>query len=179
MLPLDRRAAADDPGGALWCRGCSRARVATTTPELYGCIYVSETPVSAVAEVLAPFRGTGELAPEMLARGGRQLALAELVLDGGDDALLDLDDGAVLASESLRPSRVATRDRSATQAWARELYERHPQAAGLRWWSTLEASWINVTLFQRAAPALSVAELDALDPGDEVVTEAGAFLGLG
>jgi hypothetical protein len=32
-------------------------------PELYGCLYASEESVSAVAEQLAPFRGTGSLLP--------------------------------------------------------------------------------------------------------------------
>jgi hypothetical protein len=140
-------------------------------------MYVSETPVSGVAEALAPFRSTGELAPELLVRGDRPLALAALSLDA-EEPLLDLDDGAVLAGEGLLPSMVATRDRALTQGWARELHERHSLALGLRWWSTLEAAWINVTLFDRAAPALSVAELRTLETGDELVGEAAALLGL-
>jgi len=59
--------------------------------------------VSAVAELLALFRGTGDLRPELLVRPGRQLALAELELD----AHTVLVDPAVLAAETLRPSIVA------------------------------------------------------------------------
>lgn len=177
VLPLDPRAAAGDPGGALWWPRMLQGAGRHDNPGLYGCIYVSETAVSAVAEALAPFRSTGELVPEMLARGDRPLALAALSLDP-EEALLDLDDGGVLANEGLLPSMVATRDRALTQGWARELHARHPRAAGLRWWSTLEAAWINVTLFDRAAPALSVAELRTLETGDEVVRQAAALLGL-
>ena len=177
VLPLDRRAAPADPGGALWWPRVLQGPGRHDNPELYGCMYVSESPVSAVAEALAPFRGTGELVLEMLVRGGRQLALTVLSLDDGE-ALVDLDDGAVLTVESLRPSQVATGHRASTQAWAGRLYERHPQASGLRWWSTLEAAWINVTLFDRAAVALSAAEIRSLDIDDEVVGEAAAFLGL-
>ena len=36
-------------------------------------------------------------------------------------------------------------------AYAERLFDKHPDALGLRWWSTLESSWINVTLFDRAA----------------------------
>lgn len=177
VLPLDPRAAAGDPGGALWWPRALQGAGRHDNPDLYGCMYVSETPVSGVAEALAPFRATGELVPEMLVRGDRPLALAALSLDP-DEALVDLDDGAVLAGEGLLPSMVATRDRALTQGWARELHERHPPAPGLRWWSTLEAAWINVTLFDRAAPALSVAELRTLETGDELVGQAAVCLGL-
>ena len=178
VLPLDRRAAPADPGGALWWPRVLQGPGRHDNPELYGCMYVSESPVSAVAEALAPFRSTGELVSEMLVRGDRPLALAELSLESADGALVDLDDGAVLAGEGLRPSRVATRDRMRTQGWARDLHERHPGAAGLRWWSTLEAAWINVTLFDRVAPSLSVIDLRTLGTGEDVVGEAAELLGL-
>lgn len=58
--------------------------------------------MSAVAELLALFRGTGDPRPELLVRPGRQLALAELELDA-HTVLVDLDDPAVLAAETLRP----------------------------------------------------------------------------
>ena len=178
VLPLDRRAAADDPGGALWWPRVLQGSGRHDNPDLYACMYVSEAPVSAVAEVLAPFRSTGELVPDMLVRGTRPLALAALALEGDEEALVNLDDGSVLADAGLRPSQVATRNRPRTQGWSRDLYEQHPEAHGLRWWSTLEASWINVTLFDRAGPALSVAELSTLDTGDDVVAEAATLLGL-
>ena len=57
-------------------------------------------------------------------------------------------------------------------------FERHPDAAGLRWWSTLEASWIHVTLFDRALGALAVLGVRALAIDDEAVTSAAAHLGL-
>jgi len=58
------------------------------------------------------------------------------------------------------------------------LHERHPDAAGLRWWSTFEPAWANVTLFDRAAETLEVADVRELRLGDEVVGEAAQFLGL-
>lgn len=177
VLPLDPGAAPNDPGGALWWPRALQGAGRHDNPDLYGCMYVSESPVSGVAEALAPFRATGELAPEMLLRAERSLALATLSLDL-QEPLIDLDDGAVLAGAGLRPSQVATRAREVTQAWARERHERHPRAPGLCWWSTLEAAWINVTLFDRAAPALRVADLRTLDVADEVVVEAATHLGL-
>ena len=145
-------------------------------PDVYGCLYATEQPASAVAEQLAQFRGQ-QLIPELLVRRGLPLALAALALP--DDAeLVDLDEPRVLARERLKPSRVATRDRAVTQPQALALFERHADAAALRWWSTLESLWANYTVFDRAAGSLGVAELRALTVDDEVVGEAAGLLGL-
>jgi len=146
-------------------------------PDLYGCLYVSEDPVSAIAEPMAAFRGAGPLTASMLTHLGRPLALAELELDD-EAATVDLDDPKVLVAERLRPSRVATRTRAVTQELAADLYRAHQDAVGLRWWSTLESSWINWTLFDRAADALSLTEIAELRIDDQSVREAAAFLGL-
>lgn len=177
VLPWDPPAAPDQPGGALWVPRAFQGTGRHDAPERYGCLYLTEDAVAAVAETLAPFRGTGGLGAELLVRAGRQLALAELVLDA-DALLIDLDDPAVLAGEALRPSIVATSRRAVTQAYARQGFERHPDAAGLRWWSTLEASWIHVTVFDRALAALTVRGVAELMAGDEVVRAAAAHLGL-
>jgi len=108
---------------------------------------------------------------------GLPLALGALELD--DEAeLVDLDDPAVLRRERLRPSSVATRHRDVTQPQARTLHQRHADAAGLRWWSTYEALWTNVTLFDRAAPRLRVASVHALTIADPAVQEAAQFFAL-
>jgi RES domain len=180
VLPWDPQARPEAPGGALWFPRPFQGTGRHDDPARYGCLYVCESPVSAIAEALAPFRGTGELNAELLVRMGRPLALAELELAAERSALtlVDLDDPATLTAEALRPSQVATGRRAATQAYAARLFDAHPEAAGLRWWSTLEASWINVTLFDRAAPRLTVREVRPLDAGDEDVRAAARFLGL-
>jgi hypothetical protein len=143
---------------------------------LYGCLYASHEPLSPLVERLARFRGR-RLTPDKLVSSGLPVALATLELS--DEAeLIDLDEPAVLTQEQLRPSRVATNDRLITQTQAEELFGRHPRAAGLRWWSTFESLWANVTLFDRAEPGLAVADVHALDLGDDVVREAAEFLGL-
>jgi hypothetical protein len=73
---------------------------------------------------------------------------------------------------------VATRQRQITQPLALALYDRHRLAAGLRWWSTYEAVWINVTLFDRAAARLRVRSVRALALDDPAVVEAADFFGL-
>lgn len=177
VLPWDPSAAATAPGGALWVPRSFQGTARHDAPERYGCLYLAEDAVSAVAEALAPFRGTGDLDPEMLVRSGRALALAEVELD--DDAVLvDLDDPAVLRAEALRPSTVATGRRPVTQAYALAQFERHPKAAGLRWWSTLEASWLHVTLFDRALGAARVRDVHALSAEHDAVRLAAEHLGL-
>jgi hypothetical protein len=176
-LPLDRRAKADELGGALWFPRLQQGGGRHDNPDLYGCLYVAEEAVSAVAELLAPFRGTGSLLPSMLVRYGRPLSLAALDLDDGI-TVIDLDDPSTLLATGLRPSLVATRRRGVTQRQAAEVYEAHPGALGLRWWSTLESSWINWTVFDRAEPSLEVAATEELTIGHPVVHEAAELLGL-
>jgi hypothetical protein len=65
-----------------------------------------------------------------------------------------------------------------TQPQARALYERHRRAAGLRWWSTFESLWANVTLFDRAASALKLASVRTLDLADDDLLSAADVLGL-
>ena len=172
----DERAAPAGPDGPLWFPRIYQGEGRHDNPDRYGCLYLSASPLSTVVEQLARFRGQ-RLLPSLLRRRGLPLTLADLEL--GDDAeLIDLDDPVVLGREKLRPSRVATRDRSVTQTQAGLLHDRHRRAAGLRWWSTYEASWINVTLFDRAASRLRVRAVRALTIEDPVVVEAADFFGL-
>jgi hypothetical protein len=177
VLPWDGRARAREPGGALWFPRPFQGGGRHDNPERYGCLYVSEEPVSAVAEALAPFRGAGNLDPSMLDRAGHTLAL--VAVDLPDDApLLDLDEPRVLRSERLRPSTVAPRVRAATQEYAARLHDAHADTAGLRWWSTLESSLINVTLFDRAARRLRGRPPEPLTVAHPAVAEAAELLGL-
>jgi RES domain len=190
LLPWQADAAPDRPGGALWFPRELQGAGRHDNPERYGCLYVSQVPTSAVAEALAPFRGTGALTPAMLVRAGLPLALVELDLDldpgsgpgpgpgPGPGGLLNLDDPRVLVRTRLRPSEVATNARAVTQAYAARLFDEHPDAIGLRWWSTLEAGLANVTLYDRAASRLTALATDRLTPTHPAVREAAELLGL-
>jgi hypothetical protein len=65
-----------------------------------------------------------------------------------------------------------------TQHDAARLHGEHRRAGGLRWWSRLESSWINVTLFDRVASRVSVTDVRPLDPGEDAVRHAAEHLGL-
>ena len=141
------------PGGPLhvprWDQGGGRH----DNPDAYGAIYVSRVPTSPIAERLRVQRGRIVTGTDLV-REGAPLSLA-VIDEGGLDDILDLDDPQSLTERSLRPSAVATGDREVTQPIALGIYEEG--VSGFEWWSTIEASWINVTLFaDRAVQGLSI-----------------------
>jgi hypothetical protein len=168
-----RPEAADGP---LWFPRPFQGEGRHDNPDVFGCLYLADRPVSCVLEQLAPFRGQ-RLSAALLQRRGLPLALADIELADGA-RLVDLDDPKTLARERLRPSLVATRRRSVTQPQALTLFQRHADAAGLRWWSSWEAAWVNVTLFDRAAPALRLANVAVLTLDHPAVAEAADTFGL-
>ena len=171
------RAKAGEPDGPLWFPRPLQGDGRHDNPDLYGCLYLSEQELSPVIEQLARFR-TQRLVPSMLRRGRLPLALAEIECAPAP-RLIDLDDPAVLAARTLRPSSVATRVRAVTQPQARAIYEESRQNDGMRWWSRYESAWMNITLFDRAGSKLRVASVRALSINDALVVEAAEFLGLG
>jgi hypothetical protein len=177
ILPWDPSAAPRDLGGALYVPRPFQGSGRHDNPHRYGCVYASQEPASGVAEILAQFRGQEGILAGMLAVEGRPMAVVPLEL-AEDARLIDLDEPRVLQRERLRPSQVATRERGATQAYAERLFDAHPDAAGLRWWSTLESTWINVTLFDRAARTLSAGSPEPLGVAHPAVIEAAELLGL-
>lgn len=166
----------DEPDGPLWFPRVFQGEGRHDNPQVYGCLYLADRPTSCITEQLAAFRGQ-RLIASMLRRRGLPLALAEIEL--ADAApLLDLDDPAVLRRERMRPSRVATRDRSITQPEALRLFLEHAAIAGLRWWSRWESLWTHVTLFDRAAPSLRLVRVEPLTLDSSALLEAADLFGL-
>ena len=145
-------------------------------PDRYTALYLAREAVGAIAEAIQVFRGQ-ELTAEALVRpDGARRALAAI-----DDAelppLVDLDDPAVLVGRRLRPSGVATALRRVTQRIAADVFD--GGAVGLSWWSTLEASWTNVTLFAERIPdPPPVVEVDLLALDHPALVEAAERLGI-
>ncbi len=177
-FPARPGAAATEEGGALWAPRQYQGDGRHDNPERYGALYLTCDAVASVVEMLAPFRGSGPVTGGMLRRLERPLVLARIDLH--DDApLIDLDDPVVLTAARLRPSVVATRRRDVTQAYAAELFDRHLEAVGLRWWSTIESRWTELTVFaDRATAHLSLSGVDELSAGLPVVEEAARILGM-
>ncbi len=172
----NRDADPNEPDGPLWFPRPLQGDGRHDNPDLYGCLYLSQSGLSTVVEQLARFRSQ-RLIDSMLRRRGLPLALAEVDLEG-DARLVDLDDPNVLVKRSWRPSRVATRRREITQAQAREVFRGSTKSAGLSWWSTYEASWVNVTLFDRARASVNLATVRVLSTRDAIVSDAADLLGL-
>ena len=170
----DRRVGPDAEGDPLWFARAYQGDGRHDNPEVYGCLYLAIHAVSAVVEQLARFRGS-VLVPQILLRRRIPLALATLELD--DRAVLvDLDDPNVLAAHALRPSTVATRTRRVTRPQALGLYQQG--ADGIRWWSTFESLWTNVTVFDRTVERLRLGTVRRLSVDDVAVREAADFLGI-
>jgi len=166
----------DATDGPLWFPRVYQGEGRHDNPDTYGCLYLADQPLSCIVEQLGAFRGQ-RLVASLLRRRGLPLALADIELDD-DAAIVDLDDPVVLKREGLRPSRVATRDRSVTQPQALALYHQHPDAAGLRWWSTWEGLWTNITLFDRATRRLRLANIRVLTLEDPALLQAAEIFGL-
>lgn len=176
MFPRLAGARQSDPGGPLYVPRFDQGGGRHDQPDIYGVLYMSRVPAAPVAEHLRDLQ-TRIVASRHLARDGATLSLAE-VDDSALEDLLDLDDPRNLAERRLRPSGVATRNRKPTQRMALDIYEEG--VPGFEWWSTIEASWINVTLFEdRAVHRLTVAgEPEPLTLDHSVVREAAEAVGV-
>lgn len=172
----NRGARHDAIDGPLWFPQPYQGEGRHDNPEEYGCLYLADRAVSCIIEQLAAFRGQ-RLSSSILQRRGLPLALAAIELSD-HTPLVDLDDPVILRRERLRPSGVATRDRRVTQPQALDLHRRHPDAAGLKWWSSWEALWANVTIFDRAAAALRLVDVRELTLDDPATAEAAEWFGL-
>jgi hypothetical protein len=108
-------------------------------------LYLAETPVHAIAEKIQRYRGQ-ELTSTELREFGFSLSLVEALLTIEDSALiLDLSDPEELARHGFRPDTLMSRDRTRTQAVAREIHRQ--SFLGLRCWSALSGDWHSTVLF--------------------------------
>lgn len=124
-------------------------------PDRYGAWYCSRDAVSAVAESMAFARGRFLHDDDFVTAAGTVRALVGFQIED-EIAVPDLDDPQILVEKRLLPSQVATRQRAVTQRIASGIFDEG--AIGFLWWSTLDAAWVNVTLFhERALPYVSIA----------------------
>lgn len=179
MFPLVVGARPSEEGGALYVARRSQGSGRHDNPERYGALYLSRSAESAVAERIQGFRGQVLTRAALRRPDGTSYALATIE-DSELASIVDLDDPRELVRRKLRPSEVATRRRSVTQAIALRIFQEKRDAGGLSWWSALEASWTNVTLFaERAARRLRVGEpVEILSVDHPVLRVAAEILGI-
>ena len=177
VFPMVPGAAPSHDGGPLYVNRTLQGRGRHDNPNEYAALYTSRQPESAVAERLKWFQGRTVTGDHLTRADGRPYALAALS-DAGLDDPVDLDDPRELVRLGVRPSQIATRDRTLTQRVALTIFEEGKP--GLGWWSTIEASWPNVTLFaERAVDRLVLAETpEALSIRHPMVLAAAEFLGI-
>lgn len=116
-------------------------------PDLYTAFYCSPSAHSCVSELIQNF---SPLSDHDLFRARKRLHLFRFSIS---DSLriVDADDPNRLIELASRPSRFATRNRGITQPIARSIYDKGND--GFLWWSTIESSWINATLFAERVAA--------------------------
>lgn len=136
-------------------------------------LYAGDTIVGSIAEAFGRFDSWDaaviEAAP---ARGdvpNSRYALATYEIADGRP-VCDLDDAAELQAHGLRPSRVVTRDRRVTQAWATNIYESR-RFAGVSWWSYYEPDWRSIGIWDLGAVTITEPPR-LLRLGDAAVAEA-------
>jgi hypothetical protein len=175
LFPSLPGAGPTDPGGALFVPRSDQGGGRHDNPDSYGALYLSRVPTSSVAELLIVLR-TQRVLPHHLTSEGSPYALASI--EEASLELVNLDDPRNLVSRGMRPSGVATRARRSTQRLALGLHGEGVD--GFEWWSTIEASWINVTAFaDRVGGRLSVlGEPERLRIDHPVVREAAEAVGV-
>lgn len=140
-------------------------------PDEYSALYVSESAAGAFAE---SFANRAIWTPEILAcpadMPGSQKVLTEYE---GDIDLVNLDDGHELSALDIKPSRVVSRNRQMTQAWALGIY-RSRGGAGVRWWSYHDPDWISVGLWDPSG--LRVVRSTPIDLNNNSLIEASGAL---
>ena len=166
-----------DDGGPLFVARDRQGAGRHDNPADYGAWYCARTATSAIAETIQAFRGQSLSDDDFERPDGRRRSLVSFRLDD-TVRLVDLDDPRQLVSRRLRPSQIATLRRATTQQIAAALFREG--AAGLSWWSTLDADWTNVTLFrERVSRSLAIAAPpQPLSTADADLRQAAERLGV-
>jgi hypothetical protein len=176
VFPWDSAAKLHEPNGAFFLNREKQGSTRHGIPHLDGVLYCCRTALSAVAERIKSFRGR-VLGNEDLVLNGKPAGLAVLEIDD-NLTLTDLTKVGTLAQLKIDPWEVATHDYAITQRLSSKLFERG--APGFLWWSSLEAKWVNVTLFEsRTVSFLRLLEpVTALHTQHPDVVEASRQLGV-
>ncbi len=146
-------------------------------PDRYDTLYLSTSAPCAVAEAFGTFPRWGPHRVEHPKGFTRQLATFELP---GQHPILDLDDAPTLVRRGVGPSRVVTRDRGTTQAWAAAAFD-EGRWAGISWWSFYEPDWTTCGIWCSPGSGrvtdLHLVDLQPIEGDSEAVVVACDALG--
>lgn len=134
-------------------------------------LYAGDTPEGAVAEAF----GNLAIWSESMFAGPPSLSGSEraLVQYATEARIINLDDARALLERRLRPSRVVTRSREETQAWALRIYQEKAWM-GVSWWSFYDADWSSFGIWDRTD--LNVDGIELLRQDDRAVQGASRVL---
>lgn len=141
-------------------------------PDEYQALYLADSPSCAFAEVFANHHTwTPDLLkpPPFLVGSVRAISTFE-----GDLEIMHLNDPAKLSVIGQKPSRIVTKNRLLTRAWALDIFEGRT-VDGVSWWSYHDPDWVSLGVWN--ASALTVVETRPLTTSTPGFTEARAILG--
>lgn len=171
VLPWQSEARKGEAGHPLYIPG-NQGSSRIDNPVNYRVLYASDNPVGAVAEAFARL---WRWHPDMFASPRNPGVRRALVEYEADVRVVDLDEPRELFSRSLRPSRIASRDRSVTQAWALEIFSGSRGVDGIRWWSIRDSEWGVIGLWN--VESLVFMPPTILTPEHPIVEQARVALG--
>lgn len=140
-------------------------------PEHYRVLYVSDSPVGAVAEAFGNHAVWTRDLFRVPALPDARRAVATYEADGVE--VLDLDNARSLLDRELRPSDVVTRDRDRTRRWLLAIYLER-RWSGARWWSFQDPDRGAYGLW--AIEHLEVRDVTPLAIDHDLVTDAARML---
>jgi hypothetical protein len=177
VFPWIEKAAVHEPGGVFFVPPQGTGRI--DNPDHYGVLYASDSAAGSIAETFNRNPYGMHWTPRMLRPRlpGAVTALAEITPRVPDSFLCDLDKPQQLVTQTLRPSNVITRERTATQAWALGIFEQQ-RFAGVRWWSYHESHWGSIGLWDIQLLLDSIVTMRPLSLDDDSLQEAAKTLSI-
>ncbi len=141
-------AAPREAGGLLYIPRQGAGRIDSPDAR-YAVLYLGKSPAGACAEVF--YRGryrvhwTRDMLRALPTGDCRVLAWYDIT-DAA--AICDLNDPREMLRQRLTPSRIMTRDRTVTQAWASAIFEQGA-FSGIQWWSYCDAKWMTLGIWDQ------------------------------
>lgn len=145
VFPWDPEAADGAPFSAGWVPPVQGQGRFDRPHSALGVVYLAETPVHAVAEMIQHYRGQPLDDRDLIVYAHRLALVRAELSEGLAERLADLCDPATLLEQGIRPDETAAVSRRTTQSIAERIHA--ARFAGLRWWSALRGEWHTSVLF--------------------------------